>query len=90
MTTPTPPVIQAQIQTIAWERFPWAGEPTPDADLRADLDLDSLHLVELQVAVEDHFGVAFDPFDEQLIEAFRSVKHLATYVEYLLSGEKTC
>ncbi len=65
-----------------------SGVPTraarPDAHLRDDLGLDSLHLVAVQVAVEDRFGVAFDPMDEQLADAFRTVAGLARYVEYLL------
>lgn len=51
--------------------------------LRDDLGLDSLHLVALQVAVEDRYGLAFDPADEQLVDAFDTVASLAKYVEYL-------
>ena len=74
---------EAQVIKIARGQFDWTGELTATTDLRRELDLDSLHLVELQVAVEDHFRVAFDPLDEQLVDAFRTVRTLAAYVDYL-------
>ena len=79
--------IEQEIIAIARTRFDWIGDPGPDSDLRRDLDLDSVHLVELQVAVEDHFRVIFDPLDEQLVDAFTSVRHLGAYVGYLMHRE---
>ncbi len=80
--------IQQQIARLVTEHFDWVpGDGTAeraDARLRDDLDLDSLHLVELQVAVEDHFGVIFDPSDEQLIDAFDTIASLGEYVDFLL------
>jgi acyl carrier protein len=60
------------------------GVAHPDARLREDLGLDSLHLVTLQVAVEDHYDIAFDPTDEHLADAFTTVGGLARYVGDLL------
>jgi acyl carrier protein len=87
MTKHTPAAIEDQIIALARARFDWLGDIPADADLRGGLDLDSLHLVVLQVAIEDHFRVAFDPLDEQLVEAFRTLRHLASYVEDLLVEE---
>lgn len=64
--------------------FPWClryGSPVPQAKLKDDLNLDSLHLVELQVAVEDHFRIRFDPADHDFLGAFTTVGGLAGYVE---------
>lgn len=69
------------------ERFAWSTptEPaTARTRLRDELDLDSIHLVELQAALEDRFGVVFDPADEQLLDAFDTVGSLADYVLFLL------
>ena len=71
-------------------RFPWApalNGSVADARLREDLNLDSLHLVELQVAIEDHFGVRFDPHDRRLLDAFTTVGSLGSYVRHLLERE---
>lgn len=78
---PTRDVVR-KIAALVAERFPWTetdGREIADARLREDLDLDSLHLVELQAAVEDHFAVVFDPEDEELLEAFTTVGSLAAY-----------
>jgi acyl carrier protein len=79
--------VEDEIRRLIGDRFDWAdvgSGPSRDTRLREDLDLDSLHLVTLQVAVEDDFGVAFDPSDEQLADAFTSIGTLADYVHYLL------
>lgn len=68
------------------ESFPWAAETgalTRAARLREDLELDSIHLVELQVLVEDAFEVRFDPADEGFLDAFDSLGALAAYVARL-------
>ena len=41
----------------------------PAADLEADLSLDSLAIVELQVALEDRLGVRIDPEDPASISS---------------------
>lgn len=87
MTDEAPTAVEEQIAVLVREHFDWTGGIAPDADLRHDLDLDSLHLIELQVAVEDHFAVMFDPFDEQLADAFDTLRHLASYVACLLAKE---
>jgi acyl carrier protein len=79
--------VEQEILSIARAHFDWIGAAGPDSDLRGDLDLDSLHLIELQVAVEDHFDVVFDPLDEQLVDAFTSVRHLSAYVAHLMHRE---
>lgn len=81
--------VKDQIRAIMASNFDWIGPGALAAAedstrLRDDLDLDSLHLVSLQVAVEDHFGVAFDPADPQLADAFDSMASLTDYVHYLV------
>jgi acyl carrier protein len=80
-----------QVVDLIITRFGWAvtgAETGPHTRLREDLDLDSLHLVELQVAVEDRFGVRFDPTDEQLLDAFSTVGSLDAYVRHLLEEDR--
>ena len=87
MTAADTTAIEQEILSITRDRFDWIGDAAPDSDLREDLDLDSLHLAELQVAVEDRFAVVFDPLDEELVDAFTSVRHLSAYVGYLMCRE---
>jgi acyl carrier protein len=51
-----------QIRRIAREELGIEREPAPDDELVRDLGLDSVTLIQLAVAVEDHFRVALlDP-----------------------------
>lgn len=73
---------EALVSELIAATFPWmppARDISPRARLREDLELDSLHLVELQVLVEDALGVRFDAGDEELLTAFASVGSLAAY-----------
>jgi acyl carrier protein len=78
--------VMDQITQLIAKHFAWAltGQLTVDTRLREHLDLDSLHLVELQVAIEDQFRVTFDPTDEEFLDAFVTVGALEMYVRYLL------
>jgi acyl carrier protein len=76
----------AQIGELISTRFSWVTVPEDGlaaARFRENLDLDSLHMVELQVAIEDQFAVMFDPDDEGLLDAFTTVGALASYVRRL-------
>ncbi len=75
----------AGIAQLVQTLFPWTAgaEAGDEARLREDLGLDSLHLVELQMRVEDRFRVRFDPLDDGFIEAFETVGGLHRYVRRL-------
>ncbi|MET6998029.1 phosphopantetheine-binding protein [Chitinophaga defluvii] len=53
------------------------AELTPDADMKATLELDSLDYIDLVVAVEAHFGFKVKPEDFQHIITFQ---HFYDYV----------
>lgn len=56
------------------------SEVQPDAHLRDDLDIDSLSLVEIMVAVEDRFGVATpDEIAADLETVDAVLNHIAQY-----------
>jgi acyl carrier protein len=44
---------------------------TPDADLKATLDLDSLDYIDLVVAIENNLGFKVNPEDFQTITSFQ-------------------
>jgi len=54
------------------------AEVTMDKTLAEDLDLDSLAMVEVTVAVEDSFGIKVP---EDAVAGFRTVGDVATYLE---------
>ncbi|HYY09810.1 MAG TPA: phosphopantetheine-binding protein [Kineosporiaceae bacterium] len=87
-TVPGQEQVEQEIVALVAAELSWAlpdgPPPGASARLRDDLLLDSLHLVALQVNVEDHFGVAFDPADEELADAFDTIGSLAQYVRRLL------
>ena len=79
------------LETLLKNLFPWLAdrEVWPTTSLRNDLNIDSLHMVELQIAIEDHFGLQLDPLDERLTDAFLTVGHLARYLHMLKEGRNT-
>jgi acyl carrier protein len=74
--------VRADIVELLSELFSWIDSSAVDDDtrFREDLGLDSLHLVELQVSVEDRLQVRFDPLDDTFVEAFETVGGLSRYV----------
>lgn len=64
MTDQTPSRVAEQVAAVIHDLF---GLPmdalTPQTALQDGLQLDSLSVVELQVAIEDHFDIRFDPAD---------------------------
>jgi acyl carrier protein len=55
---------------------------TPQTDLLADLQLDSIQQLALVVAIENHYQICFDPEDEAQVSSVQSVialvqRHLA-------------
>jgi acyl carrier protein len=83
------PVILDQITQLIGEHFAWtsSSQSVTQSRLREDLGLDSIHLVELQVAIEDCFQVTFDPTDDEFLDAFVTIGSLEAYVRYLLKKE---
>jgi len=53
------------------------AEVTGDESLREDLDIDSLSLIDMAVAVEDMFGIGIP--DEDL-EGFRTINDAVEYI----------
>lgn len=58
----------------------------PEDRLQEDLGLDSVHLVDLTVALEDEFDIRFDPISVDFIEVFRTVDSLVNYIKDYLSN----
>ncbi len=58
MSVPSEAQVLAEIQKIAEAQLDFEGELKPDDELIRDLELDSLALVTLAVALEDHFKIA--------------------------------
>jgi acyl carrier protein len=55
---------------------------TPEAPLFGDgLGLDSLDMLELSMAVEQHYGVALRSDDPEHIRIFASLRSLSTYIQ---------
>jgi acyl carrier protein len=54
------------------------GDVTPDKSFIDDLDVDSLSMVEIATAAEDHFGVRI-PDDD--LKDLRTVGDAVTYIE---------
>lgn len=87
----SPVDVIAEVAEVIAAGFPWVLEyanVTADARLRDDLQLDSLHLVALQVAVEDRLGIRFDTADAALLDAFESVGALGSYAARRLESER--
>lgn len=57
-----------QVEALARAELDFEGELKPDMRLVEDLDLDSIRLLMLATAVEDHFRIALDEDDEASIE----------------------
>lgn len=71
------------IKNILEDNFEWIQvEIHLDHRLREDLSLDSIAMVNLQVAIEDKFDFRFDPTEMDLVNIFESVNSL---VDFLLS-----
>jgi len=64
MRTMSESEILEQIGTLAQRELRWEGSLRPEHRLVEDLGLDSLRLMTLAVAVENHFEVCLDPQDE--------------------------
>ena len=51
--------------------------------LREDLNLDSLDMINLQLAIEDRLHYKFDPLENNLAEVFESVESVASFLDYI-------
>ena len=61
-----------------------ADDMSAQHDLREDLGLDSLAMVDLIVALEDEFDLYFDPIEMDLEKAFETVGSLVTFLSIQL------
>ena len=94
---PSPTMSLEIIKMMLVETFSWiysANAILPEHRLQEDLELDSLAMVNLQVAIEDRFSIRFDPISMDLVEVFETVGSLASfldlYLEELRQYRKTC
>lgn len=46
---------------------------SPEMSLTEDLNMESMHLVSLQVEIEEAFGIEFDPLDDDFFHIFQTV-----------------
>lgn len=53
----------------------------PEYRLQEDLGMNSLELVNLQIALEEEFLVLFDPIEDDFYQIFQSVQSVCLYVE---------
>ncbi len=72
-----------KIQKILINNFYWIKEKDIklDSNLRYDLKLDSLSIINLQVTIEDEFGIRFNPLETDLSEVFNTISSLIKYIE---------
>lgn len=70
-------IYEALKKTLVEELEIDAAKITPEADFKADLDADSLHLVELAMELEDNYGVSIP--DEVALD----LKTVGSVVDYL-------
>ena len=56
---------------------------SPNDCLQEDLMLNSIDLIELQVKIEDTFGMRFDPMDNDLPAIFKTVGSLDAFLKEL-------
>ena len=66
------------IAELAREKLDYSGPLTPEMRLVEDLELDSIRLLTLATAVEDHFRICLEEDDEASIE---TVADLVAVVE---------
>ena len=76
--------IALRLRAIVRERLAREAPESPDADLLADLELDSVRQLELVVAIENEFQICLTPEDEQGIA---TLGELAVLVERRLAEE---
>lgn len=62
--------ISAQMETL-----------DPETELRAGLEMDSLHMVLLQVEIEEEFRFTFDPIEDDFEKIFGTFGNLCAYLE---------
>lgn len=60
--------VLVSIRQLAAKELDYAGRVDADSRLVEDLGLDSIRLLTLAVAVEDHFGICLDEDDEAALE----------------------
>ncbi len=59
---------------------------SPEMLLTRDLGMESLHIVTLQVELEEKFGIQFDPLDDDFYVIFQSVGSVYKTIERKLQN----
>ena len=76
------------LQEILLENFPLKPEALqPDVQL-ADLDIDSLSIVEVLFEVEDKFGVTVPSDSATMRNQLKTIADLAAYVDTLIAEQR--
>jgi len=72
-----------KIKDILTTNFYWIENQDikEESNLRGDLRLDSISIINLQILIEDEFHIRFNPMERDLNEIFYSIPSLIAYIE---------
>ena len=72
-----------KIKDILTTNFYWIENQDikEESNLRGDLRLDSISIINLQILIEDEFHIRFNPMERDLNEIFYSILSLIAYME---------
>ena len=72
-----------KIKDILTTNFYWIENQDikEESNLRGDLRLDSISIINLQILIEDEFHIRFNPMERDLNEIFYSILSLIAYIE---------
>ena len=72
-----------KIRNILTTNFYWIENQDikEKSNLRGDLKLDSISIINLQILIEDEFHIRFNPMERDLNEIFYSISSLIAYIE---------
>lgn len=59
-----------------------------ETSLTDDLHMESIHIVSLQVELEDEFGIEFDPLEDDFFEIFQTIGSVCETIEKKLENRK--
>ena len=74
------------VQALLRAQFELARDVVPAEATLADLDIDSLSMLEVMFALEDEFEVTFPPGRAKLQAGMKTVGDLAAYVDQLIAA----
>jgi acyl carrier protein len=75
--------MKTKITNLLIDNFDWLHKDKIflDSDLREDLQLDSISIINLQILIEDEFDIRFDPIENNLTEIFQTLNTLMKFLE---------